>query len=460
MQILVKKGKEEDVQGGLVVKFTAAKQGEQKFVQTSFAAQILEVGIGQAAEVTAEAIREATGIAVAFTQKLSLKMSIICDGGEHHIDRGFAIAEALLLATYVYDTYKKPKTQLGDVTLLCADARQVVRIEKGVARAAERNLGITLARNLVNAPPHDIHPEQLAQTARDIAKASKGRVKAKILERVDCEKLGMGAFLAVAQGSAYAPKFIHLTYTPTKPSKSSLAIVGKGITFDSGGLSLKPSASMATMKCDMGGAAAVLGLFSVITTLAPRYTVHGIIAAAENMPSGTAYRPGDIVRSANGKTIEVLDTDAEGRMTLADALDYATKLLPTAIVDLATLTGACIVGLGEEIAGLMCNDEALAVSLLAAAERAGEKLWEMPLEKRYRALLESDVADIRQIATSRYGGSLTAGLFLQEFVGTFPWAHLDIAGPAFAERPMSSYIGKGGTGYGVRTLVEFVQAFK
>ena len=214
---------------------------------------------------------------------------------------------------------------------------------------------------------------------------------------------------------------------------------------------------MMTMNCDMARAAAVLGFFSALAQLRPRVEVHGIVAATENMPSGKAIRPGDVVKASNGKTIEILNTDAEGRLTLADALTYAKKLEPTALVDLATLTGACVVALGEEITGLMSNNDNLAGSILGAAHRAGEKMWRMPLEKRYRSLVESDIADLRNIATTRYGGSLTAGLFLEEFVDGLPWAHLDIAGPAFAEKPMASYIGKGGTGHGVRTLVELVE---
>lgn len=416
--------------------------------------------LGSADEPTAEQVREAVGTALALAAKLGARsVGFSVPVGIDARDVGAAMTEAALLAGYRYSAYKKaPEREVQDVVFV-VDSTRAAAFKKGMDRATSVVRGVTLARDLVNAPPHDMHPEQLAQTARAIAKASKGKVTVKILDRAACEKLGMGAYLAVAKGSAYAPKFIHLTYKPAKPT-ASVAVVGKGITFDSGGLSLKPADAMMTMKCDMGGAAAVLGLFATLPALAPKVTVHGIIAAAENMPSGTAMRPGDIVRSSNGKTIEILNTDAEGRLTLADALHYATKLKPNTVVDLATLTGACVVALGEEIAGLMSNNEDTAVALLAAAERAGEKLWELPLEPRYKSLVESDVADLRNIATSRYGGTLTAGLFLQHFVNDIPWAHMDIAGPAFAERPLSSYVGKGGTGYGVRTLVEFIETYK
>ncbi len=416
--------------------------------------------LGCADEPTREQIREAVGNALAASAKLGARsVAFNVPSGVESADAGVAMTEAALLASYRYATYKKaPATDVTDVVFV-VDAKRVANFTTGMKRAQSVMTGVTLARDLVNAPPHDMHPEQLANTAKAIAKISKGRITVKILDRAACEKLGMGAYLAVAKGSAYPPKFIHLVYKSAKASKKSIAVVGKGITFDSGGLSLKPADAMMTMKCDMGGAAATLGLFATLTALAPSVTVHGIIAAAENMPSGTAMRPGDIVRSSNGKTIEILNTDAEGRLTLADALHYATKLKPDTIVDLATLTGACVVALGEEIAGVMSNDKNVAATLLAAAERAGEKLWEMPLEPRYKSLVESDVADLRNIATNRYGGTLTAGLFLQHFVNDIPWAHMDIAGPAFAERPMASYIGKGGTGYGVRTLVEYIEKF-
>jgi leucyl aminopeptidase len=302
-------------------------------------------------------------------------------------------------------------------------------------------------------------PVHLAEAATQVALASNGLVKVKILDRAECAKLKMGAFLAVAQGADHEPKFIHLTYTSPRPTKKVLAVVGKGVTFDSGGLSIKPADAMMTMKCDMAGAAAVIGFFATLARLKPRVNIHGVIAATENMVSGKAIRPGDIVHAANGKSIEILNTDAEGRLTLADAMTYVLKEKPDAMIDLATLTGACLVALGEEITGLMTNDKVLGKQVLDAALKAGEKMWELPLEPRYRDLINSDIADLRNIATSRYGGSLTAGLFLQEFVENTPWVHLDIAGPAYAERPMSSYLGKGGTGHGVRTLVEFVEKF-
>lgn len=425
---------------------------------------VLLVGLGVMGSTTAEGAREASGMVLAQAKKLGLSTVAMEFFGEDHDDFdgsvfGQAMIEALLLGDYQFTTYKesKTKTKIETITIFAEDGRDVRKAQVGIDRAQAMAQGVYLARDLVNTPALEMTPTHLADVAKEIAKNSKGCIEAMILDKTACEKLGMGAYLGVAMGSDEPPKFIHLIYTPEK-GKKSIAVVGKGITFDSGGLSLKPADGMMTMKCDMAGAAAVLGLFKALSIVKPNVRVHGIVAATENMPSGKAMRPGDVLRASNGKTIEVLNTDAEGRLTLADALVYAGKLQPDYLVDLATLTGACLVGLGEEIAGLMSNNATFANRILTAAATEGEKMWEMPLEARYRSQNESDVADLRNIPISRYGGSLTAGLFLQEFVDPEqPWAHIDIAGPAFAEKPLSSYLGKGGTGFGVRTLVELIE---
>jgi leucyl aminopeptidase len=268
--------------------------------------------------------------------------------------------------------------------------------------------------------------------------------------------MGMGAFLGVAAGSEQPPQFIHLTYTPARPRKR-VVVIGKGITFDAGGLDLKTAEGMLRMKDDMSGAAAVLGIMRALPQLAPAVEVHGLVAATENMPSGTAIRPGDVLRAMNGTTIEVGNTDAEGRLTLADALCYAReRVQPDEMIDLATLTGACVVALGPQCSGLFANDQALARRLLAAAETAGERVWQLPLIEEYREGLKSEVADINNVG-QRGGGAITAGLFLKEFAGETPWAHLDIAGPAFTERdtPLAP---KGGTGVAVRTILAYLTA--
>lgn len=369
-------------------------------------------------------------------------------------------AEAVLLASYSYDKYRKKQKDAGKterVTFI-VDKDQISDFQEGV-RLAETNVRATYyARDLVNEPGNIVNPTYLANCALTIAKAQKN-VSCRVYEKEEIEKMGMEAFLGVSAGSDTPPKFIKLTYNPTASPSKTVVLVGKGITFDTGGLSLKPSGSMETMKIDMAGAAAVFGVFSQIGQIKPNVKVVGLIASCENMPSGKAMRPGDIVRAYNGTTIEVLNTDAEGRLTLADALSYAVKNeKPAAIIDLATLTGAMVVALGEEITGLFGNNKKLNEELVESANRAGELVWPMPLPKIYKEEIKSSVADFKNITRGRYGGAITAALFLQEFVGKTPWVHLDIAGPAYAERniPLAK---QGGTGFGVRTLIEFLKSY-
>lgn len=466
MKTTIEKGAIASRQDDILVRFTTENADlETAPAPTGSGARfLLTVGLGNADDIELETIREATGTALQEARRLKAKSVALelPQVGISTADTAGAMAEAIELFSYAYITFKEraaSKKQPERIVIVVHDAKALAAAKTSIARAEKIIAGVNLARDLVNTPGEQMPPEAIAQAARTIAKQSQGRIKVKVLDQVACEKLGMGAYLAVAKGSEFPPRFVHLTYTPAKKTTKVLAVVGKGVTFDSGGLSLKPADAMITMKLDMAGAAAVLGLFRILPDLAPNVTVHGIIAACENMPSGKAMRPGDVVRASNGKTIEVANTDAEGRLTLADALTYAVNLEPDAIIDLATLTGACAVALGEEIAGLMSNDDDLEDAIEDAAEITGEKIWELPLPKRYRTLIDSDVADLRNLASSRYGGTLTAGLFLQEFVDDVPWAHLDIAGPAFAERPLASYIGKGGTGFAVRTLAEFVRHF-
>ncbi len=442
----------------------AGKAGEMITVDVHDAAHhhIIIAGLGLASEATLETAREMIGSVISVARRLgartlAVEIPVAPDCDVAHVAEAMVVAAQL--ADYAFDAYKEKNgaKRMKEMTLVIKEGRDVMRVRKAVERGCAIAGGVAVARDLVNMPAQVMTPSALAEAAERIVKEAGKNFSLKVLERAECEALGMGAYVAVGHGSDEPLKFMHLTYTPERSSRKRLAVIGKGVTFDSGGLSLKPGDSMMTMKCDMAGAAAVLGFFTVLGQLRPRCEVHGIIAAVENMPSGKAIRPGDIVKASNGKTIEILNTDAEGRLTLADALTYAKKLEPTAMVDLATLTGACVVALGEEITGLMSNNDELAQSVLDSAEDAGEKMWRMPLEKRYKSQVESDIADLRNIATTRYGGSLTAGLFLEEFVDGLPWVHLDIAGPAFAEKPIASYLGKGGTGHGVRTLVELVE---
>ncbi|MGC8712151.1 MAG: leucyl aminopeptidase [Leptodesmis sp.] len=364
-----------------------------------------------------------------------------------------AIAEGVELALYQDTRFKSdPEEKQGpkveQVELLGLGGQ-----EAAITRARQICSGVILARELVAAPANIVTPVTLAETASAIAQEY--GLELEILEREDCEKLGMGAYLGVAQASDLPPKFIHLTYKPEGTPRRKLAIIGKGLTFDSGGLNIKVSGSgIEMMKTDMGGAGATLGAAKAIAQLKPDVEVHFISAATENMISGHAMHPGDILTASNGKTIEINNTDAEGRLTLADALVFAEKLGVDAIVDLATLTGACVIALGDNIAGLWSPSDEIADQLLKASELAGEKLWRMPMEETYFEGMKSVVADMKNTGP-RPGGAITAALFLKQFVKETPWAHLDIAGPVWVDKE-NGYNNPGATGFGVRTLVSWV----
>lgn len=422
------------------------------------------LGLGSREEATndhAEAVRRGMGHVVHEARKHGLKTVAISLGSATsaaELARG--AVDGVVLANYRFTQYAE-RLQKEDtaravrrlMVLTSKEALQPVRDE--IKQALDITAGITLARDLVNQPASALTPKTLVEQAQDIANRSR-LISLKVFDRDEAAKQGFSAFLAVARGSMEEPYVIHLTYKPSGTPAKKVFIVGKGITFDSGGLSLKPADMMEGMKSDMAGAAAVLGLFSVLEKVKPNVEVHGVIAACENMPSGTAYRPGDILRARNGTTIEVLNTDAEGRITLADALSYAAEAKPDAIIDLATLTGACMVALGETFAGLWSNDEKLQAELLTAAESAGEGLCALPMPDEYKKSIQSEVADLRNLGTTRFGGAITAAMFLREFVDGIPWAHLDIAGPSYMERSFLSYYAPGATGYGVRTLVEYL----
>ncbi|EAZ91456.1 leucyl aminopeptidase [Crocosphaera chwakensis] len=363
-----------------------------------------------------------------------------------------AIAEGMILSLHQDNRFKsepedKP-SKLETVEILgVGDQSEAINQAETVCS------GVILARELVAAPANAINPVTFAKTAQDLAKEY--GLDIEILEKDECEKRGMGAFLGVAKASDLPPKFIHLIYKPSGTPKRKLAIVGKSLTFDSGGLNLKGSGSgIETMKMDMGGGAATLGAAKAIAQLKPDVEVHFVCAATENMISGHAMRPGDILTASNGKTIEVNNTDAEGRLTLADALVFAEQLAVDAIVDLATLTGACIVALGDNISGLWSTDETLAEEIKTASEAAGEKFWIMPMEEKYFEGLKSPIADMKNTGP-RAGGSITAALFLKQFIKETSWAHLDIAGPVWADKE-NGVNNAGATGFPVRTLVNWV----
>jgi leucyl aminopeptidase len=374
------------------------------------------------------------------------------------------LTEGAAAGIYRYDHYysgdRRPRKAPRQATLLwCREAERPLargdqaRLAEAVGRGQASAEAQAFVRDLVNAPPNELYPERLADEATQLAQVE--GVKVVVLGPTQLEQKGMSLLTAVGQASRRPPRFIHVTYTPPVTAKGRIVLVGKGITFDSGGLSLKPTKGMTDMKADMGGAATVLGALQAVARWQLPWEVHGLVPAAENMPGGRAYRPGDVVRTRDGKSVEVLNTDAEGRLILADALSYAIELSPKLVIDYATLTGACMVALGPYRAALFGSQSGWTDRYAAAAERAGEPLWPLPLAEELAETLRSDIADVRNVGGS-WGGAITAALFLQEFVGRTPWLHLDIAGPAYLEKPFAFYP-KGGTGYGVLTLLEFLQ---
>ena len=421
------------------------------------ASRVVVAGLGPRKELGAEAVRRAAAVGLRRARDLGAKAVALDLPAERLAprERAHAAVEGAVLGTYVFDRYKREKSDKVVETLrvIAADGRQAREVSEGARRGEIFARSTWLARDLVNAPANEVHPTYIAEVAQEIAREEK--LKIKVLDRAECAELGMGAFLGVAQGSEQPPKFIHLTYAPRSRATKKVAVIGKGITFDSGGLDLKSADGMLRMKDDMSGAAAVLGIMKALPRLGAKVEVHGLIAATENMPSGTAFRPGDVLRAMNGTTIEIGNTDAEGRVTLADALCYAARFIePQEMIDMATLTGACVVALGPLCSGLMASDQRLADRLLSAARAAGERVWQLPLIDEYKEQFKSDVADLNNTG-GRHGGAITAGLFLKEFSAGIPWAHLDIAGPAFIDK--DSPLGpKGATGVAVRTLLTYL----
>ncbi len=371
-------------------------------------------------------------------------------------------ARGAVLGNYRFNKYKTSKDQKKAKSLTTfligshisgAKKAQAKPFSQNIKRAIIIAESTCLTRDLVNEPAEFMSPTQLAKTAKTIAKNH--GLKVKILSATECKKLGMGMYLAVGQGSAEPHKFIHLTYTPKKKPKKRIALIGKGVTFDSGGYSLKPSASMMDMKIDMAGSAAVLGAMNAIGQIGCANEVHAVVAACENMVSGDAYRLGDVLQAMDGTTVEVNNTDAEGRLTLGDAITYTrTKIQPDEMFDFATLTGACMVALGPYTAGVFSDNQALAKRWLQAADTAGEDMWRLPLRKSLKKQLKSNIADMKNTG-ERWGGAITAGLFLQHFVKDTTWLHVDLAGPASAGSSTPA-VPKGGTGFAVATIVQYL----
>lgn len=422
------------------------------------APRLLLVGLGEPEKFIVDHLRQASASAVTAARKLGVSTAALvppaCDLGL--VEVGQALAEGTLLGLYRMKKYKTvdendDKENLRDLHILASGGSAQQALSQGIKRGAILAEAVTLARDLSNSPGNDITPTMLANTARAIAK--KTSLRCRIFNKADLQKLGMGCLLGVAQGSTQPPVLISLEHAPKGVAKASIVLIGKGITFDSGGISIKPAASMEDMKMDMSGGAAVLGAMQALAQLEYPGHVIGLVPATENLPSGEAVKPGDILRAMSGKTVEVINTDAEGRLILADALSYAVaKLKPTRIIDLATLTGAVVIALGSHATGMMGTDEAMMARLREAGEQSGERVWQLPLFEEYSKQIKSDFADIKNIG-GREAGSITGGAFLKEFVGDIPWVHLDIAGTAWT-RENKPYVPKGATGIGVRLLVE------
>jgi leucyl aminopeptidase len=424
----------------------SGKHGQTLFVQTPDGPtpEVLLVGMGD--EVDVESIRRAAGVSARAAKGYA---SVATTLGDVDIDGADgATVLGTILGAYSFDEYKSdPKaSKIASLTLVGDDVS-----DDEIAAASSLAQGVILARDLVNRPAADTPPAALA----DIASGLSTDVDVRVYDEDEIVEAGFGGLIAVNLGADRPARMVVMRYSPEGADRTA-AFVGKGIVFDSGGLSIKPAAGMETMKTDMAGAAAVMGAVQVIAELGLKVNVIGITPLTENLTGGSAQKPGDVMRAYNGKTIEVLNTDAEGRLVLADGLSLATEFEPDLIVDIATLTGASKVALGPLIGAIFASDDDAAEIVESAAAAAGEKMWRMPLEAEYKPLIESDIADMKNIA-GRWGGAITAGLLLSEFVGDTPWVHLDVAGPARADKT-EHYVAKGGSGFGVRTLVEVARS--
>ena len=420
------------------------------------ASHLLLIGFGKAKDVNSDTWRKAGGRARRDASTVGAEeIAFFFAPGRDPEDAAGAVVEGAMLASYRFNKYRSNSsspTAVKSLTLFKPGLKGTSSLERSVRTVEQTIPGVFLARDLVNEPPSITTARFLAQQAQ---RHCRGRgLSVEVWSKKKIEAMNLAGLLAVNRGSLEEPRFIKIHYQPNGRARKKVALIGKGITFDSGGLSLKSAKSMETMKLDMAGGAAVIGTMSRLPYLRPDVEVTGYIPATDNLPGANAQKPGDVIRYLNGKTIEVLNTDAEGRLILADALALAAKQKPDYMINLATLTGACMVALGTGVAGIFSNDQLLADNVIRCARGAGEKLWQLPLVKEYREALKSSVADMKNVAGA-HGGAITAALILQEFVDDIPWAHLDIAGPAFAETD-TAICAKGGTGFGVRTLFRFL----
>ena len=436
----------------------SGKVGEALATTTPDGALEVLLGVGPRTEVGRNALRRAGAALVRAAPGCRILSCALACGDL--LDMALAaqsVAEGAVLATYRFTSYRPAADApaLEELVVLVPGAQ-----EQDAAAGAVRGVviaeAVMCARDLVNTPAGDLTPTSFAERARSVAQSA--GLELTVIDAEAARREGLGGLLGVGAGSSTPPLLLRLAYRPPG-AETTVALVGKGITFDSGGLSLKPPTSMMAMKTDMSGAAAVLATLGACRRLAVPCAVVGFMALAENMPGGSATKPGDVLRIRNGKTIEVLNTDAEGRLVLADALSLAVEEQPDAIIDLATLTGACVVALGRQMAGLFSNDARLLSAVREAGVQAGEPAWPLPLPNAYRAQVDSEIADMKNIGAAGEAGAVIAALILQEFVGTVPWAHLDIAGPARSEEA-NGLLQKGGTGFGVRLLCELLAAYR
>jgi leucyl aminopeptidase len=417
------------------------------------AARVVVAGLGKKEDLSLDRVRMAVGEACRLLQQRGVgdAATVALGAGRIALDGAAqAVTEGALLGAYSFRRHMTEKAEHGELKRLTivADKTKLPLLKKGSDKGRILAEATSLARDMVNEPANYMTPSSMAKVAADLAKTY--RLELEVLERQEMRKLGMGALLGVTQGSRQPPKFIVLRYKGGTSAKVDLALVGKGVTFDAGGISLKSAEGMIEMKDDMAGGAAVMAALSAIAQLKLRLNVAALIPCAENLPSGEALKPGDVLTAMNGKAIEVISTDAEGRLVLADALSYAAKLGTRRIVDVATLTGACHVALGNDCSGVFGNNQELVDKLIAASAVAGELMWQLPMYEQAKEQLKSEVADVKNVG-GRWGGAITAAHFLAEFVGDTPWVHLDIAGTTLAEKERG-YTVKGATGVAVRTL--------
>ncbi len=426
------------------------------------ARRLLLVGLGKRTQISTERLSEAAAVAAQRARELKVERYLFDLPQIEQIEPAAtaqALAEGSLLGLYRFLQYR---TNLSDQEraeideLIITSHERDPAVEQGASAGAAIARGVMLARDLANGPGNDITPAKLGEAALAIGERTGIRVTVLGLDELKAQ--GFGGIVGVGQGSAQPPRFIIMEYGAKQAGIPTICLVGKGITFDTGGISIKPADKMDEMKMDMGGAAAVLGAMQAIGELKLPLHAVGLVASAENMPSGTAYRPGDILKTLSGKTIEVLNTDAEGRIVLADALYYAQRYQPDGIIDLATLTGAIVVALGTHVTGIMSNNDALAGRILRAGEATGERAWRLPLWESYSEIIKSDIADIKNTG-GRYGGAINAAAFLEHFVGDYPWVHMDIAGTAWTDQKPKAYTPKGATGVGVRLLIQMLRTW-